>query len=344
MHPPLPIPPLIPHVRYGSRPSEPGWLFFGAGRQAMKFLAQYLLRQHPSLLFVVPAYTCDSVVQALDEAGAEMVFVDVAANLDLDLEAVSGWVERSPGRTIAIVPTPLFGAPVRPYKQLFPDCLVIEDRAQTLPDPGSGADFQVLSFGPGKQVSGMGGGALLGGDALRNLHSALEQECGAVRQVTLSLVGSLLLGPAWSLFGQAVTQRHSANAIDKESRSIDIRSLCEDRARWITHSLQTWDGAGRTRIADFYHRSISPAVRFDMPAGLPYLRFPVRARLEGPGISSGRMYEKVVARAEESARCQFPGARAVMEASFLPTHHRVTEQHLAWYAQELSGTPEPLSA
>ena len=344
MHPPLPIPPLIPHVRYGSRPSEPGWLFFGAGRQAMKFLAQNLLRQHPSLLFVVPAYTCDSVVQALDEAGADMVFVDVAADLDLDLAAVSGWLERTAGRKIGLVPTPLFGAPVRPYKQLFPDCLVIEDRAQTLPDRDSRADFQVLSFGPGKQVSGMGGGALLGGEAFRSGYSALDMECGAVRQVALSLVGSVLLGPAWSLVGQKVTQRHSANAIDKESRSIDIRSLCEDRARWITHSLQTWDGAGRTRTSDLYHRSIPQALRFDMPAGLPYLRYPVRASLEGPGISSGRMYEKVVQRAEESSRRTFPGARAVMEASFLPTHHRVSERHITWYADQLSGLAGPLTA
>ncbi|MGM9428204.1 DegT/DnrJ/EryC1/StrS family aminotransferase [Hydrogenophaga sp. MI9] len=344
MHPPQPIPPLIPHVRYGSRPSESGWLFFGAARQGMKFLSQHLLRQHPDLLFIVPAYTCDSVVQALDEAGAEMAFVDVAPDLDLDLAAVRGWIERSAGRTVALVPTPLFGAPVRPYKQLFPDCIVIEDRAQTLPDPASGADFQLLSFGPGKQVSGMGGGALLGGGALRNGYAALEQECGAVRHVVLSLVGNLLFGPAWALFGQKVTQRHSANAIDKESRSIDIRALCEDRARWITHSLQTWDGTGRTRIADAYHRSIPQALRFDMPCGLPYLRYPVRASLEGPGISSGRMYEKVVQRAEESSRRQFPGARAVMEASFLPTHHRVTAEHMAWYADRLSGLAGPAAA
>lgn len=344
MHQPPPIPPLIPHVRYGSRPSAPGWLFFGAARQGMKFLAQHLLRQHPSLLCIVPAYTCDSVVQALDEAGADMVFVDIAPDLDLDLQALNGWIERSAGRKIALVATPLFGAPVRAYKRLFPDCIVIEDRAQTLPDSDSQADFQLLSFGPGKQVSGMGGGALLGGEVLRTGHAALEQERGAVRQVALSLAGSLLLGPAWSLVGQKVTQRHSANAIDQESRSIEIRALCENRARWITHSLQTWDGTGRARIADAYHRSIPQALRFDVPAGRPYLRYPVRASLEGPGISSGRMYEKVVQRAEESSRRQFPGARAVMEASFLPTHHRVTVEHMAWYADRLSGPAGPSAA
>jgi len=81
-----------------------------------------------------------------------------------------------------------------------------------------------------------------------------------------------------------------------------------------------------------------------MPAGLPYLRYPVRASLEGPGISSGRMYEKVVQHAEESSRRQFPGARAVMEASFLPTHHRVTADHMHWYADRLSALAGPLAA
>lgn len=341
MHQPLPIPPLIPHVRYGSRPTEPGWLFFGAARQGMKFLAQHLLRQHPDLLFVIPAYTCDSVVQALDEADAEMVFVDVAADLDMDQEALSDRIARSSGRKVALVPTPLFGAPVRPYKRLFPDCIVIEDRAQTLPDPASEADFQILSFGPGKQVSGMGGGALLGGEALRAGHAALPRECAAIRHVALSVVGHLLLGPAWTLLGQKVTQRHSANAIDQESRTIDVHALCDDRARWITHSLQTWDGSGRTRIADAYHRSVPELLRFDTPPGRPYLRYPVRTSLAGPGISSGRMYEKVVHRAEASSRRTFPGARAVMNASFLPTHQRVTPQHIDWYTRQLSGLAGP---
>lgn len=346
MHPLPPIPPLIPHVRYGSRPCESGWLFFGAARQGLKFLAQNLLQGHPSLLFVVPAYTCDSVIQALDEAGADMAFVDLAADLDFDLDALTQRIgqAQAQGRTVALVPTPLFGAPVRPYKQLFPQCLVIEDRAQTLPDPGSQADFQLLSFGPGKQVSGMGGGALLGAGAFRAQHGTLEPEGGAVRHLALSLVGSLLLGPAWSLVGQKVTQRHSANALDKESRAIEIRALCENRARWITHSVQTWDGAGRTRLADTYHHSVPQALRFDIPAGLPYLRYPVRTRLDAPGVSSGRMYEKVVQRAEESASRAFPGARAIRDASFLPTHHRVTADHTTGYARLLAGLTGPATA
>lgn len=337
MHPPRPIPPLIPHVRYGSRPLDPDWLFFGAARQALKFLAQNLLQQHPGLLFIVPAYTCDSVVQALDEAGAEIAFVDIGPHLDMDIEAVSQVVHQAPGRKVAIVPTPLFGAPVRPYKALFPDCIVIEDRAQTMPDPDSQADHQLLSFGPGKQVSGMGGGALLGGQALRPAYAALPQECGAFKQVALSLVGGLLLGPAWSLAGQKVTQHHSAQSLDKEARAIEVHALCDDRARWTTHSLQTWDPAGRIHISDAYRSRIPQALQFDLPPGRPYLRVPVRATFDGPGVSSGRMYQKVVQRAEDTAKRVLPGARALMEASLLPTHHRVSPDHIAWYADTLAG-------
>lgn len=336
MPPPLAIPPLIPHVRYGFRHPHPDWLFFGAARQALKFLARNLLSEKPSLRFVLPAYTCDSVVQALGEAGAPMTFVDIDDTLDFDQTGLSDAMARLSGAEVAIISTPLLGAPVRNYKALYPECVVIEDRAQALPDADSHADFQLFSFGPGKQISGMGGGALQGAMSLRRQHGALESECNVASHMALSLAGNLLLGPAWSLVGQKVTERHTANALDKEARSIELFRLCDTRARWISHSLSTWDGAGRSRTSDTYRNLIPPTLQFDLPPGRPYLRFPVRAQLKAPGVSSGRMYEKVVQRAEASAGRTLPGARAIMEASFLPTHHRVTAGHVSWYAERLS--------
>lgn len=336
LHPPPPIPPLIPHVRYGRRPHESDWLFFGAARQALKFLASALLQRDPSMLFVLPAYTCDSVVQALDEAGAEMAFVDIDSSLDFDLAALHQTLELASGRPLALMPTPLFGAPVRPYKSLFPQCTVIEDRAQTLPDPDSQADYQLLSFGPGKQISGMGGGALIGGHSLRSDHLALEQEGALVRHLGMSLAGDLLLGPAWSVLGQKAAQRHSAQGFDKQLQQIEPRSISEARAQWIAHSLASWDPSGRVRIADDYHACIPPSLRFDIPPGRPYLRYPVRAAIEAPGVSSGDMYERVVHRAEETLKRPLPGARALVRASLLPTHSKVTPSHIAWYASLLT--------
>lgn len=336
LQPSPPIPPLIPHVGYGWRAPEQDWLFFGAARQALKFLATALLRRHPSMLFVLPAYTCDSVVQALDEAGAEMGFVDIDGALDFDQASLSQTVERASGRPIALMPTPLFGAPVRAYKSLFPHCTVIEDRAQSLPDPHSLADYQLLSFGPGKQVSGMGGGALIGAQALRSEHLGLDGECHLARHLGLSMVGDLLLGPAWSLVGQKAASRHSALAFDKQSRAIELRSMCDVRAGWITHSLATWDAADRVRTSDTYRNSIPEALQFDIPPGRPYLRYPVRAVISASGVSSGDMYERVVHRAEEALKRTLPGARALVRASLLPTHRRVSKAHAACYAALLA--------
>lgn len=340
---PPPLPPLVPHTRYGRTPVPPGWLFFGAARQALKFLALRLRAAHPDLLFIAPAYTCDSVVQAIDESGAELGFVDVDASLDFDLAALTQLIGQHTGRPIALVPTPLFGAPVRRYKPLFPDCIVIEDRAQTVPDPASQADYQLLSFGPGKQVSGMGGGALIGAQALQAAHQALAMEGGTLKHQAMARVGGLLLGPAWSLAGQRVAQRHAQEGLDKQAHAIAPAALCEGRAQWISHSLATWDPVPRISAADRYHQAIAADLRFDIPAGQPYLRYPVRARLDGPGVSDGAMYEKVVERAETMLGRPLPGARALVQASLLPTHAGVTPAHIAWYASQLSGRgPTPI--
>ena len=335
---PPPLPPLIPHVGYGRTPLPPGWLFFGAARQALKFLASRLRSEHPDLVFVVPAYTCDSVIQAIDESGAGLDFADVDASLDMDMPSLQEALARHTGKPVALVPTPLFGAPVRDYKRLFPDCIVIEDRAQTVPDPGSRADYQLLSFGPGKQVSGMGGGALIGGQGLQAPHLALETECGALKHMAMAMVGNFLLGPGWSLAGQRVAQRHGQEGLEKQSRDIIPVRLCDGRAQWISSSLATWDATQRLSIVDRYHAGTAPEHRFDIPTGLPYLRYPVRTQVVGAGVSSGDMYERVVARAEDTLGRPLPGARALAQASLLPTHRRVTPAHIGYYLGQLNGS------
>ncbi len=311
-------------------------MFFGNGRQAFRFLAGQLLKRSPSQLFVLPAYTCDTVLQALDEAGVEMAFVDIDDSLDFDMPGLQSLLGTNADRAITLVPTSLFGAPLRDYKTLFPHCRVIEDRAQSWFDAHSRADHQIMSFGPGKQVSGMGGGALTGAQELLDQYQTLPQEGGFLQAALTSVASEFLLRGGWALMGERLTKRAAASAQSDWVHAMEPSALGRWRAGWISHSLHGFKTESRSAVAARYHDEIVPARRFRIPRGLPYLRYPVRERLRAPGVSAGDMYEKVWERAQETAKRQLPGAEAVVRASLLPTHERVTAAHQAAYCARVA--------
>lgn len=116
---------------------------------------------------ILPAYGCPDLVSATLFAGARPVLVDLAAErpwMDLDRLAT-----RLNQRTVAIVAVDLFGIRERlaPLRELAADAsaLLIEDSAQAFPNGRTGAswggELVVLSFGRGKPVSLLGGGAVL---------------------------------------------------------------------------------------------------------------------------------------------------------------------------------------
>jgi hypothetical protein len=75
----------LPEVVWGWSKSLPDHVaFLGQARQGLFVLVQHLLAQRPSRVFVLPAYTCPSVTQAVEQAGGTCVFVDVDDALDFD--------------------------------------------------------------------------------------------------------------------------------------------------------------------------------------------------------------------------------------------------------------------
>ena len=115
---------------------------------------------------VLPAYGCPDLVSAVLCAGAKPRLVDLMPDrpwMDLDLlrSAICG-------NTAAVVAVDLFGIPERhaEIKALLYDrgIPLVQDSAQALPRPSEGqwqGDYVVLSFGRGKPVSLLGGGAVL---------------------------------------------------------------------------------------------------------------------------------------------------------------------------------------
>jgi len=147
-----------------------GDLFFfnsGAASLAVAVLAsiQELKLAAPEVL--LPAYACPELVSAVLYAGAKPVLVDFSADGPwMDLDVIS---EKLTEQTCAVIAVSLFGIPerIRAIKQALQGhpALVIEDSAQAFPEegapPGVDADLVVYSFGRGKPVSVLGGGAVL---------------------------------------------------------------------------------------------------------------------------------------------------------------------------------------
>ena len=116
---------------------------------------------------IMPAYACPDLVSAAIYAGVKPVLVDLEANRPwLDLTQLADAITSN---TVAIIAVNLFGLAER-WPQLRElvaekELVLIEDSAQYFPGDRAEQDWQgdltVLSFGRGKPVSLLGGGAVL---------------------------------------------------------------------------------------------------------------------------------------------------------------------------------------
>lgn len=121
---------------------------------------------HPKV--VLPGYGCPDLVAAAVFAGVQPVLADIGADdpgYDFDSLRAALSVD-----TVAVVAVNFLGlrerlAQLREIMAAYPSALLIEDDAQWFPEVSSEATLQgdmvCLSFGRGKPVSLLGGGALL---------------------------------------------------------------------------------------------------------------------------------------------------------------------------------------
>ena len=141
---------------------------YASGRAALRALLAGLANRSGRSEVVIPAYCCFSVPAAAVSAGLRVRLVDVDARGRIDAQALA----RLPlDGVAAIVVANLFGIPenVAPLRDLVARAGValVDDAAQALggeaPDGRAGArgDVGLLSFGRGKPLSGLGGGALV---------------------------------------------------------------------------------------------------------------------------------------------------------------------------------------
>lgn len=148
-------------------PYSPRYLASGTAALAAAVIAAMRLKPVTDPEVILPAYGCPDLVSAVLHAGARPVLVDLVPDRPwMDLELVSARINPA---TVAIIAASLLGIPERMDRlgALARDSsvMLIEDSAQAFPagvDTGFWkGDLVVVSFGRGKPVSLLGGGAVL---------------------------------------------------------------------------------------------------------------------------------------------------------------------------------------
>ena len=140
--------------------------FHASGRAALAWAFRVLADRTARSEVIIPAYTCYSVPAAAVAAGLRVRLVDVDLRGQIDVHAL----RRLPlERAAAVVVTNLLGVPERigPLKTLVSEAgsFLIDDAAQSFGGSdqmgavGHRGDIGILSFGRGKPLSALGGGA-----------------------------------------------------------------------------------------------------------------------------------------------------------------------------------------
>ena len=148
-------------------PYSPRFFDSGTAALAASILVSISIKGTPEPEVILPAYGCPDLISAVVYAGAKPVLVDLEENRPwMSLEQVSAAITAN---TVAIIAASLCGIPERyaALRQLAEQSavLLIEDSAQLFPGSIAEANWQgdlvVISFGRGKPVSLLGGGAVL---------------------------------------------------------------------------------------------------------------------------------------------------------------------------------------
>lgn len=147
----------------------------GTAALAAAIMAAIRLKAVDQPEVILPAYACPDLISAVIFADAKPVLVDLESDRPwLDLEQLPAKITAN---TVAIIAVHLFGIPERlaPLRALAAraGAVLIEDSAQAFSSGDETdiwqSDLLVLSFGRGKPVSLLGGGAVLCN--LKNPHS-----------------------------------------------------------------------------------------------------------------------------------------------------------------------------
>ena len=306
---------------------------------------------------VVPAYTCDRVVQAVLGAGCEPIFCDVELSTGT-LEA-SGLTSLVPGEVCAVVATHIFGMHCH-LEKIRQECrrigaVLIEDCALAMGSVVEHSDFgladmTIYSFGRAKTVSfGVGGLLSVRDDCL----TELLKECDELTRssVTKDIVTTFkqvvqLLAywrPLWLV--RLYCERYIKRMIDIKPSASNTRSalryssMPEFFANMLSNLLCNFDYekefAHRKHIAAIYNEKLVASEHLTKPVcgeltdyvspGYPIFvsrRNDLYRNLLAEGIDTGRFYSYNVG--GDYTGVSFPNSdKIAREILLLPNHQNV---------------------
>lgn len=348
--------------------------WFGSGTSALAAAVRAAIARRPveAPEVLVPAYGCPDIVSAVLCAGAKPVLVDLVPDRPwLDL----GQVERAIGRsTVAVVAINFLGIPERieALRKLIDAArlTLIEDCAQTFPSQADevsslGGDFVVLSFGRGKPVSLLGGGAVLArteqlatlllppdgkpsGGRGRFLLKAAAYNFLRRPHVYWILNALPFLGLGKTEF-TALTQIEPvpAGVVDKlDANAERYRQIGRVQQDWIREALRSLPRARYIDLAEQCAEGRPRLLRYPLLIRDAAACDRVYAALSRDGLGGSRMYQRPlidIPGIKEVVRndAQFPNARRFAESLLtLPTHAHVRRRDVdriaATLARELS--------
>lgn len=343
--------------------------FFASGTAALAAAVRAAMaragRREAEVL--LPAYTCPNVVSAVLHAGARPRLVD--------LEPGRPWMSTDALRaqrtaaTVAVIAVDFLGVPER-YDRLLPwareaRLTLIQDSAQAFPrrgEQGAFGDFVVLSFGRGKPVSVLGGGAVLARDpALAALLPAPPARVGgAAERLRLRLqvlAYNVLRSPRLYGLPSALPLLHLGETRFTplaRIEGIDTHRLrCLDanvhahwrRSDWRQRALgelaAECDGALVDLAAACCPTSMPRLARYPLLIVDPRLRDRLYRALRRAGLGASVLYGHALPRVRglEGRWCEddYPAAEAFAQRLLtLPLHDGVTRHHLRDMGRQFS--------
>lgn len=249
---------------------------------------------------ILPAYGCPDLIAAVVAQGARPVLVDLAKGRPwMNLVAVENAVTNN---TVGIIAVGFLGIPERLFAlRRIADkagIMLIEDSAQVFPPFSSDnglADYLILSFGRGKPINLMGGGALLirkdHGQVIAGVLAALpevEVSAGASWRFKRWLFNLMLTRPLYGvmeripLLGIGQTVFHPLASVNRQApveglleAGIEGFNNRKDNGAAYSKALLKLIGKGWVQIAqECFHEA---AIEGSVPPSPNLLRYPLLA-------------------------------------------------------------------
>ncbi|MDA8978015.1 DegT/DnrJ/EryC1/StrS family aminotransferase [bacterium] len=321
---------------------------------------------------VIPAYCCPDLLSAILYNDMKPVLVDFIP--DRPYMDLNGIEEALNENTVAVIAVNFLGIPerFREIKQLLQDMptLLIEDSCQWFPESDEAfasheGDLVVYSFGKGKPVCVLGGGALSVVDAAYQNYAPTGDITPDYKKTSIAkamlnrvkyLAYNLVLTPYayWLLEVMPFIKLGETRFHPLKS----ITAMPTDKLIFLKHNIESYEQRYRNRDSAWQHVTKNPSknsvailhnqcptykkqqlLRLPLLCDDPYLRNEFYALSENRGLGGSKLYANILPKILDVPCSLIADSAIVHAADFskrlvtLPTHSNTDEKITLYYDQ-----------